>query len=120
VRLITAGVVWVLSCHADEDSLISTSVASDDELVWSGLRVTLCCESWRRLRFVLWVLRVGLLAGPGVGPAIEVEDARVRVLLAGACVRTSVGASAVAGRAWSSAASSPLLSEALAWRLSWR
>ena len=118
MRLITASVVWVLSYHAEEDSLISTSVASDAELVWSGLRVTLCCESWRRLRLVvLWVLRVGLLASPRVDPASEVEVG-VRFLLAGACVGTSVGASAVAGRERSGAAPSPLPSEALAWRLS--
>jgi hypothetical protein len=55
--------VWVLSYHAEEDLLISTSFGSADKLVWSGLRVTLCCESWHRLRLeVLWVLRVGLLA----------------------------------------------------------
>jgi hypothetical protein len=60
---------------------------------------------------VLWVLRVGLLASPGVDLTIEVEVVEVRVLLAGACVRTSVGAAVVAG---SSAASSPLDSEALA------
>jgi hypothetical protein len=111
----------VLSYYAEEDSLISMSVASNAELVWSGLQVALCCESWRRLRFVvLRVFRVDLLAGSGVGPAIEVEVARVRVLLAGACVGTSVGASAVAGQGRSGAASSPLPSEALAWRLSWR
>jgi hypothetical protein len=66
---------------------------------------------------VLWVLRVGLLAGPGVDTTIEVEVVKVRVLLAGACVGTSVGAAVVAG---SGAASTPLDSEALAWRLSWR
>ena len=60
------------------------------------------------------VLRVGLLASPRVGLAIEVEVARVRVLLAGACVSALVGASAVVGRAWSSAALSLLLSAALA------
>ena len=69
---------------------------------------------------VLWVLRVGLLASPGVDPASEVEVVGVRVLLAGACVRTSVGASAVAGWERSDTASSPLPSEALAWRLSCR
>ena len=111
----------MLSYYAEEDSLISTSVASDDELVWSGLRVTLCCESWRRLRLVvLWVLRVGLLAGSRVDPVSEVEVVGVRFLLAGACVGTPVGASAVVGRGRSSAASSALPSEALAWRLSWR
>ena len=66
------------------------------------------------------MLRVDLLASSRVGPAIEVEVARAQVLLAGACVRTSVGASAVAGRGRSCAASSSLPSEALAWRLSWR
>jgi hypothetical protein len=45
----------------------------------------------------LRVLRVDLLAGSEVGLAIEVEVARVWVLLAGACVGTSVGAFAVAG-----------------------
>jgi hypothetical protein len=45
----------------------------------------------------LRVLRVDLLASSRVGLAIEVEVARVQVLLASACVRTLVGASAVAG-----------------------
>jgi hypothetical protein len=68
-----------------------------------------------RLRLVvLWVLRVGLLAGPGVDLVIGVEVVRVQVLLAGACVGTSVGAAAVAVREGSSAASSPLALEALA------
>ena len=65
-------------------------------------------------------MRVGLLAGPGVDPATGVEVVWVQVLLAGACVGTSVGAAAVAVREESGAASSPLASEALAWRLSWR
>lgn len=69
---------------------------------------------------VLWVLRVGLLASPRVDPASEVEVVGVRFLLAGACVGTSAGASAVAGRERCGAASSLVLSEALAWRLSWR
>jgi hypothetical protein len=91
------------------------SVASNAELVWSSLRVALCYKSWRRLRFViLRVLRVDLLASSRVGLAIEVEVAWVRVLLAGAYVRTLVGASAVAGRGRSSATSSPLPLKALA------
>jgi hypothetical protein len=59
-------------------------------------------------------LRVGLLASPRVDPASEVEVVRVQFLLASACVRTLVGASVVAGWERSSAASSPLPSEALA------
>jgi hypothetical protein len=57
------------------------------------------------------------LAGPGVDSTIDVEVVKVWVLLAGACVGSSVGAAVVPG---SGAASSPLDSEALAWRLSWR
>jgi hypothetical protein len=56
-------------------------------------------------------LRVGLLASPRVDLTIEVEVIKVRVLLAGACVRTLVGAAVVTG---SGVASSPLDSEALA------
>jgi hypothetical protein len=55
--------------------------------------------------------------GDGVDLTIEVEVVKVRVLLAGACVGSSVGAAVVTG---SGAASSLLDSEALAWRLSWR
>ena len=77
--------------------------------------MTLCCESWRRLRLVvLLVLRVGLLAGPGVDTAIGVEVVWARVLFVGACVRTLVAAAAVAVREGSGAASSLLDSEALA------
>jgi hypothetical protein len=57
------------------------------------------------------------LAGPGVDSTIEVEVVKVWVLLASACVGSLVGAAVVPG---SGAASSPLDSEVLAWRLSWR
>ena len=69
---------------------------------------------------VLCALRAGLLAGPGVAPAVEVEVVRVRFLLAGACVGNSVGVAAVAVGERTGAASPPLDSDAFAWRLSWR
>ena len=59
-------------------------------------------------------MRVGLLAIPRVDLVIGVEVVQVRVLLAGACVRTLVGAATVAVREGSSAASSSLDLEALA------
>jgi hypothetical protein len=62
----------------------------------------------------LWVLRVGLLASPRVDLASGVAVVGVQFLLAGACVRTLVGASAVAGWERSGAALSPLPLEALA------
>jgi hypothetical protein len=59
-------------------------------------------------------LRVGLLASSRVDLVLEVEAVRVRFLLAGACIRTSVGSSAVSSRERSSAALSQLPSKALA------
>ena len=59
-------------------------------------------------------MRVGLLASPRVDLALEVEVVRVQFLLAGACVRTLVGASIVAGQERSSATLSLLPLEALA------